>query len=255
MKLKEITSYLETLAPKSLQESYDNSGLIVDNGYKEVNQALITLDCNEEVVDEAVDKGCDLIIAHHPVIFTGIKAFDQSNYIHKTIIKAIKNDVSIYAIHTNLDNVFSGVNSAIASKLGLEKTKILRYKKGQMKKMNVYVPKDHEQSVKESMWQAGAGSIGNYSQCSFNTQGVGTFLGNDDSQPSYGQKNQLHQEKETKIEMVFPAYLEKNITSKMLETHPYEEVSYDIITLDNHHTGIGSGLIGQLPKPYIPWIF
>ncbi|MEE3037819.1 MAG: Nif3-like dinuclear metal center hexameric protein [Bacteroidota bacterium] len=249
MKLTEITSFLESVAPQSLQESYDNSGLIVDNGLTNVNQALITIDCTQEVVDEAINRQCDLIIAHHPIVFTGIKSFDRSNYIHETIIKAIKNNISIFAIHTNLDNVSNGVNGAIASKLGLERTKVLRYKKGQMKKINVYVPTEFEQSVKDSMWEAGGGNIGNYSKCSFNTHGVGTFCGNDDSQPSYGQKNKLHHEKESKIEMVFPAYLERNITTKMLETHPYEEVSYDIFTLENHHIGIGSGMIGYLPNP------
>ena len=249
MILDEILRFLEAIAPTSLQESYDNSGLIVGNRQGQVNQALITIDCTEDVVDEAIEKQCDLIIAHHPIVFSGLKTFNGTDYISRTLIKAIKNNISIYAIHTNLDNVMGGVNSAIASKIGLEETKILRYKKGQMKKISVYVPIEHEQNIKDTMWQAGAGSIGNYNHCSFTSNGTGTFLGNALSQPSYGKKNQFHSEKESKIEMVFPSHLESIITSKMLESHPYEEVSYDVITLENHHTGIGSGLIGQLPNP------
>ncbi len=255
MKINDIILFLESIAPPQLQENYDNSGLLIGHKDKVINQALITLDCTEEVVDEAIENDCDLIIAHHPIVFSGIKRFDESNYIHRTLIKAIKHDIAIYDIHTNLDNVLNGVNGAIASKLGLVNTKILRPKKNTLKKVCVFVPEQEASTVRESMWHAGAGQLGNYSQCSFNSPGLGTFLGNENSQPAYGKKNQLHFENEVRVEMVFPPHLEHNIISSMIDAHPYEEVSYDVYSLDNRHSEMGSGLIGHLEKPMDSTLF
>ena len=249
MKIYEIINHLESIAPLSLQENYDNSGLIVGDKSKEVNAALISLDCTEEVVEEAINENCELIIAHHPIVFEGLKKITGSNYIERTILKAIKNNIAIYAIHTNLDNVKEGVNGAIANKIGLVDTKILRPKSSLIKKLVVYCPTDSEQTLKDKLWDAGAGNIGNYSQCSFRSEGKGTFKGNNDSNPSIGTKNTLHSEGEIKIEMIFSTYLEHKILSTLFETHPYEEVSYEVYTLENKNQNIGSGIYGKLSKP------
>jgi dinuclear metal center YbgI/SA1388 family protein len=249
MKIYEIINHLESIAPLSIQENYDNSGLIVGDKSKEVNAVLISLDCTEEVVEEAINENCELIIAHHPIVFEGLKKITGSNYIERTILKAIKNNIAIYAIHTNLDNVKEGVNGAIANKIGLVDTKILRPKSSLIKKLVVYCPTDSEQKLKNKLWEAGAGNIGNYSQCSFRSEGKGTFKGNNDSNPSIGTKNTLHSEDEIKIEMIFPTYLEHKILLTLFESHPYEEVSYEVYTLENKNQNIGSGIYGKLSKP------
>lgn len=250
MKIKDITSYIEQIAPLSYQESYDNSGLIVGDANKEVKNVLLCLDSIEAVIDEAIEKKCELVIAHHPIVFSGLKKLNGKNYIERVVIKAIKHDIAIYACHTNLDNVFSnGVNQKIAQKIGLENTKILAPKNGLLKKLVVFVPKTHQEQVREAIFNAGAGKIGNYDQCSFNTEGTGTFRANNQANPFVGEKGEQHQEQEVKIEVVFPAYLERKIIAEMLQAHPYEEVAYDVFSLTNTHNYVGSGIIGELKQP------
>ena len=249
MKIKKIIKHLEQFAPLQLQEDYDNSGLITGDKNWETSSALVCLDCTEEVVDEAIAKSCNLIIAHHPIVFCGLKSFNGKNYIERTIIKAIKNDIAIYAIHTNLDNVKDGVNGAIAQKIGILNSKILRPKRDYIKKLSFYCPISDSQNIKEKLWEAGAGNIGNYSHCSFSIEGEGTFMGNEESQPTTGEKNNLHKEKEDKIEMVIPSYLKNQILDTLFEVHPYEEVAYELYLLENVHQNIGSGLYGTLSEP------
>jgi len=249
MRINEITNYLETLAPIYLQEDYDNSGLITGNKYWKVNNVLVCLDCTEKVVDEAIAKSCNLIVTHHPIVFSGLKSIVGKNYVERIVIKAIKNDIAIYAIHTNLDNIKDGVNSVIAKKIGLEKTKILRPKKDFIRKLSFNCPVSDAKRLKDSIWKAGAGNIGNYSHCSFSTIGQGTFMGNDGSKPYLGQKNVLYSEKEEKIEMIFPSYLENQILNTLFNEHPYEEVAYEIHLLKNVNQDIGSGMFGKLKTP------
>lgn len=249
MKINEITNYLESLAPLYLQEDYDNSGLITGNKSWNVSNVLVCLDCTEDVVDEAIARSCNLIIAHHPIVFSGLKSIVGKNYIERTIIKAIKNDIAIYAIHTNLDNIKEGVNAVIGKKIGLENTKILRPKKNFIKKLSFYSPVSDAQRLKSLLWEAGAGNIGNYSHCSFSTTGQGTFMGNDDSKPSLGQKKVLNAEKEEKIEMILPLHLQNKILNTLFSEHPYEEVAYEIHLLDNVNQHIGSGIFGKLKTP------
>lgn len=252
MKLRELTSYLEELAPLSLQESYDNSGLLVGDPEMEVSQALIALDCTEAVLDEAIRLGCNLVISHHPVVFKGLKRLTGSNYVERTVIKAIQHQIAIYAIHTNLDNVTGGVNSKIAEKLGLEERQILSPKKQLLRKLTVFVPLDHAENVRQALFDAGAGTVGDYDQCSFNVQGIGTFRAGEGTQPFVGVIGQQHQEQETRVEVVYPAYLQHKIISALYAVHPYEEVAYDIYTLENAHQQVGSGMVGQLPEPMNP---
>lgn len=250
MKIKDITNYIEQIAPLSYQESYDNSGLIVGDNNKEVTKVLLCLDSIESIIDEAIEKKCELVIAHHPIVFSGLKKFNGKNYIERVVIKAIKHDIAIYACHTNLDNVFSnGVNEKIAQKIGLINRSILAPKKGLLKKLITFVPEKHQEQVREAIFNAGAGEIGNYDQCSFSSKGQGTFRANKEASPFVGETGQQHKEQEIKVEVVFSSFLERKITSALIKSHPYEEVAYDIIELSNTHNYVGSGIIGELKEP------
>lgn len=247
VKIKDITQYLETIAPLALQESYDNSGLLVGNKDTEVTQALISLDCTEDVVQEAINKGCNLIISHHPIIFGGLKRLNGNNYIERTVIKAIQNNIALYAIHTNLDNVLnSGVNEKIAQKLGLENVKILSLKADLLCKLVTFCPTAQAPQVRQAIFNAGAGTIGQYDECSFNSEGIGTFRGGEGTNPVAGNAGTQHQEQEIRIETIFPAYMQGAVISALLQAHPYEEVAYDIYPLKNKHPQTGAGIIGQL---------
>ncbi len=249
MRIIEVLDYFEQLIPVSFQESYDNCGLQVGNGQNEFSQALITLDVTDQTLDEAIDKKCNLIISHHPLIFHGLKKISGSNLIERIIVKAIKNDITIYSAHTNLDNNFSGLNGYIGEKLGLKNIKILSPQENILKKLVVFCPIDHVEKVRNALFQAGGGNIGNYDCCSFNLQGKGSFRANDKANPFVGKTNELHFEEEVRIEMIFPVNLEKNIIKALLLNHPYEEVAYDIYKLDNVYDKIGAGIIGNLESP------
>lgn len=246
MKLFEIIKALETWAPPALQESYDNAKLITGNPEMEITKALATLDCMESIVDEAIAKGCNLIIAHHPIVFSGMKSLTGANYVEQTVIKAIKNDIAIYAMHTNLDNLHYGVNQKIGQKLGLTNLKTLAPKSGLIKKLFTYAPISAAEQVRNALFSAGAGNIGNYDECSFNTEGKGTFRGNDSSNPFVGQKGERHTESEVKIEVIFEGFKQGAILNALFASHPYEEVAYEIFATENKHQQIGSGMIGEL---------
>ncbi len=246
--IKDVIGAIEEFAPLSFQEEYDNAGLITGDKNWECTGALLSLDCIESVIEEAIKLKCNLIIAHHPIVFKGLKKITGANYVERTIIKAIKNDIAIYACHTNIDNVQNGVNAKIAERLGLINTKVLAPKNNLLRKLVVFVPNSHADIVREALFTEGAGNIGNYSNCSFNTSGIGTFKGNNESNPYLGKPNELSKEEETKIECVFESHLEKGIIAAMIKAHPYEEVAYDVLQLANKHDNVGSGLIGELPS-------
>ena len=249
MLIKDITGFLETIAPISLQEDYDNAGLIVGNAEAECIGAILSLDCTEEIVQEAIEKNCNLIVTHHPIIFKGVKKITGSNYVERTIIKAIKNDIAIYAIHTNLDNVLNGVNGKIAEMIGLENVKILSPKQGVLRKLAVFVQAEQETLLSEALFAAGAGNIGNYSDCSFKTTGIGTFNPGVNANPFSGDIGVRSNEEEVKVEVIFPAWLQNDIIKAMKANHPYEEVAYYIYDLKNHFQETGSGVTGELTQP------
>lgn len=249
MKITEIVSLLESIAHPSLQEAYDNAGLITGNAEWECSGIICSLDATEEVVREAIEKKCNLVVAHHPIIFNGLKKLNGKNYVEKTIITAIKNDIAIYAIHTNLDNVIGGVSGKMAAMLGLEQVRILSQKENTLKKLFTFVPAGKAEQVRNAIFEAGAGHIGNYSECSFTSEGTGTFKAGDGSDPYVGKIGERHTEKELRIEVVFPAYLESRIVPAMRSAHPYEEVAFDVVAQSIPHPGIGAGIIGHLPAP------
>ncbi len=248
MKIKELASYLETFAPPMLQESYDNAGLLVGDPDEEIKGVMICLDSTEAVLDEAIQSGCNLIIAHHPIIFSGLKKITGKNYIERVVIKAIRNGLSIYALHTNLDNVRMGVNAKIAEKLGLSDLKILAPKKNMIRKLVTYSPVEASEKVKDALFQAGAGEIGEYDQCSFTAVGSGSFRPGEKANPFVGKKGEKHIENEERIEMVYEPWKESAIVRALLNAHPYEEVAYDLYALENLSAQVGSGMIGELPE-------
>lgn len=248
MKISEIISFLDNVAHPSLQEHYDNAGLITGDSGWECTGIICSLDVTEEVVKEAVAKKCSLIVAHHPIIFGGLKKINGKNYVEKTIIAAIKNDIAIYAIHTNLDNIIHGVSHKMAKLLGLQNVRILSQKDNTLKKLSCFVPVNNAEMVRNAIFEAGGGHIGNYSECSFNTEGTGTFKPEDGTNPYVGETGKQHKEKEIKIEVIFPSFIESKIVAEMKAAHPYEEVAYDVVNLSNTNQDIGSGVIGELPE-------
>ncbi|MEP5613602.1 MAG: Nif3-like dinuclear metal center hexameric protein [Cyclobacteriaceae bacterium] len=246
MQIKDITNFLESWAPPSLQESYDNSGLIIGDNNEMVSGALITLDVTEEVINEAIATKSNLIIAHHPLIFSGVKRIGTSYWIDKCIRKAIKNDINIYAIHTNLDNVISGVNARIVDKIGLTDQRILKPKNSVLQKLTVFVPTDNRDKLLAALFAAGAGQVGNYDHCSFQISGEGTFRPNEQANPVIGSQGIDEVVQETRIEVIIPNYKKTHILSTMVQFHPYEEVAYYLSDLVNKNQEIGSGMIGDL---------
>ncbi len=249
MNIGAIAAFLEETAHSALQESYDNVGLLTGSAGWDCKGILCSLDITEEVVQEAITKKCNLVVAHHPIIFRGLKRINGTNYTEKAVITAIKNDIALYAIHTNLDNVINGVNGKIASLLGLTKSSVLLPRDNSLKKLFTFVPLDKAEKLRQAIFDAGGGQIGNYSECSFNVEGTGTFKAGEGSDPYAGKVGKRHMEPEVKIEVIFPSFLEQRIIKAMKAVHPYEEVAYDIVTLSNSHPGIGAGIIGELPGP------
>lgn len=246
MKLSEITNFLESIAPLNYQEDYDNAGLIVGNPSQEIKAALVSLDCTEQIVDEAIDKGCNLIISHHPIVFKGLKKLNGKNYVERVVLKAIKNDIALYAIHTNLDSVQNGVNAKICEQLSVKNPKILSPKSGILKKLVTFCEHKDAAQLRDALFSAGAGNISNYSDCSFNIEGTGTFKGNELSNPTLGEPNVREYAKETRIEVIFKTQDERKLLATLFQNHPYEEVAYDIYPLENQLQNVGSGMVGQL---------
>jgi dinuclear metal center YbgI/SA1388 family protein len=246
MQIQDVIKVMEELAPLSYAENYDNVGLIVGDKKEIVNGILITHDTLEEIIDEAILKKCNLVVSFHPIVFSGIKKFNGQDYVNKVILKAIKNNIAIYATHTALDNVQNGVNSTICNQLNLINRKILIPKSDYIYKLITYVPNSDAENLREVLFKAGAGKIGNYEECSFNIKGKGTFRGNDNSNPKIGKKGEFRIEEETQINITFEKHLESKILRTLFLNHPYEEVAYEIIKLKNNHQNIGLGMTGEL---------
>ena len=248
MKIKDISNVLEEFAPLAFQESYDNSGLLVGNQEWEASAALLCLDVTEEVLEEAISKSCNLIIAHHPLIFGGIKKLNGANYVERIVIKAIQNNIAIYACHTNIDHVKGGVNQKICEKLGLKNLRILSPKNDLYRKLVTFVPSNHLKAVKSALFAAGAGHIGEYSNCSFSSEGKGTFKASEQADPYVGTPGMDHEEPEVKLETIYPIYVEARVLEALHLAHPYEEVAYDVFDLKNKFGAVGSGMVGELEE-------
>ncbi|MDD3876085.1 MAG: Nif3-like dinuclear metal center hexameric protein [Bacteroidales bacterium] len=249
MQIKDVTNFIESFAPLNIQESYDNCGLITGKFENEVSKVLIALDLTEEVMQEAINKNCNMIITHHPLVFTPLKKIQGQTHIERTLINAIKNNIAIYAAHTNLDFSNKGLSHYFAKLLSLEHVKVLKPLNNYLRKIVTFCPLEQSGEVRTALFEAGAGHIGNYDCCSFNVDGQGSFRASEGAKPFVGHINTLHFENEVRIETIYPLHLEKNIISALLKSHPYEEVAYDIYSLENTYSKIGAGIIGEMKTP------
>lgn len=249
MIVQDVVNHLETLAPLAYAEDFDNVGLLVGDKNSKVSGVLVTLDTLETVVDEAIENNCNLIVSFHPIIFKGLKKLTGKSYVERVVMKAIKHDIAIYSMHTALDNALQGVNDMICNQLELGNKRILIPQNATIKKLTTYVPKNEAENLRKALFATGAGSIGNYNDCSFNVEGYGTFNGNEDSNPTIGERGQIHTEEETKITITYAKHLEQQLLKTLFETHSYEEVAYEITTLENKNQNIGIGMVGELKDP------
>jgi dinuclear metal center YbgI/SA1388 family protein len=249
MKIKEIIFVLEEMAPLAYAEDFDNVGLLVGNQDSEATGVLVCHDALESVIEEAVAKKCNLVVCFHPILFSGLKKITGQNYVERAIIKAIKNDIAIYAVHTALDNHQEGVNKIFCDALGIKKTKILIPKQQFIRKLVTYTIPENAEKVRNALFDAGAGRIGNYENCSFNSKGIGTYMGNEHSNPEIGNRFEFVENDEIKIEVTFEKQLETKILQSLFKNHAYEEVAYEIYDLQNQHQNIGLGMIGELETP------
>jgi dinuclear metal center YbgI/SA1388 family protein len=246
MTIKDIANHIEEIAPLSYAEDFDNVGLLIGKYSTEVTGVLVTLDTLESVVEEAIENKCNLVVSFHPIIFSGLKKINGTNYVERVVEKAIKNDIAIYAMHTALDNSFVGVNAKICEVLGLINNEILIPKQGTLRKLTTYVPTENAEVLRNKLFEAGVGRIGNYENCSFSTQGTGTYKGNEHSNPIIGEKGKIHTENEISISVTFEKHLEQSVLNAMLKNHPYEEVAYEIVSLENTYQKLGLGKVGEL---------
>ena len=249
MKIKEIISVLEKMAPLAYAEDFDNVGLLVGNQESEATGVLVCHDALENIIDEAITKSCNMVVCFHPILFSGLKKITGKNYVERAVIKAIKNDIAIYAVHTALDNHQEGVNKIFSDALGLVNTKILVPKQNFIRKLVTFTIPENAEEVRNALFDAGAGNIGNYENCSFNSKGIGTYMGNEHSNPQVGERFEFVQGDEIKIEVTFEKYLENKILKALFKSHAYEEVAYEIYELQNQHQNIGLGMIGELKNP------
>lgn len=249
MKLKELCAYLDYAVPLSFQESYDNSGLQVGLPESEISCAILTLDVTEEIVEEAISGKCDVIISHHPVIFNGIKSLSGKSYTERIVYKAIKNNIAIYSAHTNLDIFQDGVSRKMSRMLNLSEVKVLSPSMHKVMKLVTFIPESYLEKVRDALFEAGAGVTGKYDNCGFSASGTGSFRGNKDTKPFVGKKGQIHFEKEIRFETVLFSHLKNKVIKRLLEVHPYEEVAYDLYSLENASNELGLGCVGLLEKP------
>lgn len=249
MKIKEILPILEEMAPLAYAEDFDNVGLLVGDVNAEATGILVCHDALESVIDEAIAKKCNLVVCFHPILFSGLKKITGKNYVERAVLKAIKNDIAIYAVHTALDNHKHGVNKIFCNALGLTNTKVLVPRKNFIQKLVTYTIPENVETLRNALFDVGAGKIGNYEDCSFNSKGIGTYMGNEDSNPEIGQRFEFVENEEIKIEVTFEKHLQSKILKALFQNHVYEEVAYEIYELQNAHQNIGLGMIGELEKP------
>ena len=249
MKLKDLCSYLDSAIPLSFQEDYDNSGLQIGSPEREISSAMITLDVTEEVIHEAIKKNCDIIISHHPLIFRPLKKITGRSFTERILYEAVKNDIAVYSAHTNLDAFSDGVSRKMAEKIGLDEINVLSPSSDKLLKLVTYIPESHLEKVRDALFEAGAGVIGNYDECGFTTSGTGSFRGNEMTKPFRGQKGKIHFEKEIRFETILFSHLKDKVTTALLEAHPYEEVAFDLYSLQNKNIETGLGCVGKLDSP------
>ena len=249
MKIKDIIAILEAMAPTAYAEDFDNVGLLTGNDGATATGIMVCHDALESVIDEAISKNCNIVVCFHPILFSGLKKITGKNYVERAVIKAIKNDIALYAVHTALDNHKQGVNKIFCDALGLTETRILIPKEGFIRKLVTYTIPENAETLRNALFDAGAGNIGNYEYCSFTSIGMGSYQGNADSKPEVGAPGEFVEAQEIKIEVTFEKHLEGKILKALFSSHIYEEAAYEVYTLDNRHQNIGLGMTGELATP------
>lgn len=248
MKIKAICKLVEDLAPLPYAEDFDNVGLLVGDAEQQATGVLVTLDTLENVVEEAIAKDCNLILSFHPIIFKGLKKLTGSSYVERVVMKALKHDIAIYAIHTALDNVMDGVNRGICERLGIEKPRILIPKQESLLQLTTYIPPANADALREALFTHGAGSIGNYSKCSFTLKGKGSFEAQEGANPTLGEIGRTHYEEEEMVRVVLDKKDKGPVLNALFSAHPYEEVAYELTRLENERQDVGMGMIGNLKQ-------
>lgn len=248
MQVSDVLSLLNQWAPLCYSEDFDNTGLLVGHPESEVKGILVSLDTLENVIDEAISKDCNLVVSFHPIIFSGLKSLEPKDYVSRTVVKAIKNDIAIIAIHTALDNMPHGVSWGMAQALALQNTRVLLPKQDVLFKLITYVPQQSATQVRNALFETGAGALGNYTECSFNLEGTGTFKPLDGAHPTIGEIGVQHKEPEIQVQVTFIQHQKNRLIAALKKAHPYEEVAYDIIPLNQACPEVGMGLIGTLPE-------
>jgi dinuclear metal center YbgI/SA1388 family protein len=246
MNIAEIITCIEAEFPLALQENYDNCGLLIGDRNQLCTGVLTCIDVTEAIIDESLEKKCNLIISHHPLIFSGLKRITGSTETERIAARCIISGIAVYAVHTNADNHYQGVNQQLSSKLQLTNTRILKPVNGLLRKLITFCPADFSEPLRQALFDAGAGKIGNYDQCSFFSKGYGTFRAGEDANPFVGTTGKLHTENEVRIETIFPAYLQSQVIKSLLKAHPYEEPAFDILKIENDFQNVGAGMIGEL---------
>ena len=249
MKIRELTDYLNSRFLPVYQESYDNAGFLLGDNNRELSGVLTTIDVTPAVVEEAIENGANLIVSHHPLIFGGMKRITPANATGRMVMRLLEKGIAVYAAHTNLDNLDWGVNGILAEKLGLTNCRILRPVEGVLRKLVTYVPTEQAEEVRQALFDAGAGGIGGYDCCSYNSEGFGTFRAGADCHPFCGEKGELHRENETRIEVIYEQRIERRLLQRLKSAHPYEEPAIDCLPLTNALPNVGAGMIGTLPSP------
>ena len=246
MKIKEFIKHFEQIIPIKQAEDFDNVGLLCGNPDRKISGVLVAHDALESVIDEAVEKNFNMVLCFHPIIFSGLKSITGKNYVERAVLKALENKVAIYAIHTAFDNDYFGVNYKICEVLGLKNQNILMPKQNQLKKLEVYVPVESAENLKNAFFEAGAGNIGFYDECSFSINGNGTFRPLEGSNPVTGNHNERENANEVLLSVIFEDYKKNQILFAMKQNHPYEEVAYQLISLENENQYTGLGRFGDL---------
>lgn len=255
MKLSEISNFLESSIPLDYQEDWDNSGIQVGSPDLDISGVIISLDVTEEVIDEAIENGCNLVLSHHPLIFKGIKKITGQTAVERIIATCIRHNIAVYSAHTNLDMVSNGVSHKMARKLGLVKISVLQTLKNRLMKLVTFIPENYLEGVADAIFDAGAGVIGKYDKCGFSANGTGSFRAGENTRPFTGEQGILHYEKEVRFETVFPRHLKEKVIRALVSTHPYEEVAYDVYSLENDNIDAGLGCIGEFAEPLEETVF
>jgi len=252
MKIKEVISFLENKFPLSWQEDFDNSGIQCGDKERDITGVVVCFDMSEVVIEEAISKGANMVVSHHPIIYRDvIKRIEPTNRVGKILCKALENKILLYSMHTNIDSGKAGGNSLFAQKLELQKLSVLSPKENEFCKLVVFVPSENSVFLRDALFKAGCGNIGNYSHCSFSCEGIGSFKPLADANPHIGQHNRIERVEEERIEMIFSKIKKRQIVEALYQHHPYEEPAFDIFALENTNKDIGLGRVGFLPQPMV----